>query len=369
MIDRAGHYEILTRLIDGAQQIEIGADDSPYALNPWDVPDPAKVSREKIAFLLALHQVMMGGLDARQIGLIGPAIRAVYAKAAQLPGSTPRESMLQDELRAQAREAHDADAVDVAATLRNLADRLSEYCGEGTYAYLLDRETTVPLEAPLVVFDTRRCPESELRLVMFQVMEYVTATVERHWQAHRTEAGTPGAPLFLGRSIMLIDEAWHLISRPETGAYANNLARRARHLGLVLIVMSQQLSDFDTEHGVALLGNSSQQLLLAQNPKEIPFIADTLQLSEREAAELARLKTVKGRHAQMLWLNGTRGRGKVALRVGPTEYWAFTSDPTEVAIREAEIERHGGNVWAAIAALAKRGTRAHRNRHPEEAPA
>ncbi|MGZ6617768.1 MAG: LAGLIDADG family homing endonuclease, partial [Solirubrobacteraceae bacterium] len=307
VIDRAGHYEILTRLIDGAQQIEIGADDSPYALNPWDVPDPAKVSREKIAFLLALHQVMMGGLDARQIGLIGPAIRAVYAKAAQLPGSTPRESMLQDELRAQAREAHDADAVDVAATLRNLADRLSEYCGEGTYAYLLDRETTVPLEAPLVVFDTRRCPESELRLVMFQVMEYVTATVERHWQAHRTEAGKPGAPLFLGRSIMLIDEAWHLISRPETGAYANNLARRARHLGLVLMVMSQQLSDFDTEHGVALLGNSSQQLLLAQNPKEIPFIADTLQLSEREAAELARLKTVKGRHAQMLWLNGTRG--------------------------------------------------------------
>ena len=369
VIDRAGHYETLTRLIDGAQQIEIGADDSPYALNPWDVPDPAKVSREKIAFLLALHQVMMGGLDARQIGLIGPAIRAVYAKAAQLPGGRPRETMLQEELRAQAREAQDADAVDVAATLRNLADRLAEYCGEGTYAYLLDRETTVPLEAPLVVFDTRRCPESELRLVMFQVMEYVTATVERHWQAHKTEAGKPGAPLFLGRSIMLIDEAWHLISRPETGAYANNLARRARHLGLVLIVMSQQLSDFDTEHGVALLGNSSQQLLLAQNPKEIPFIAETLQLSERETAELARLKTVKGRHAQMLWLNGTRGHGKVALRVGPTEYWAFTSDPTEVAMREAEIARHDGNVWAAITTLAKRGTRAHRNQQAEQARA
>ena len=160
---------------------------------------------------------------------------------------------------------------------------------------------------------------------------------------------------------MLIDEAWHLISRAETGEYANNLARRARHLGLVLIVMSQQLSDFDTDYGVALLGNCSQQMLLSQNPKEIPFIAETLQLSEREAAELARLKTVKGRHAQMLWLNGTRGRGKVALRVGPTEYWAFTSDPAEVAMREAEIKKHDGNVWAAIATLAKRGTRAHRD--------
>ena len=68
--------------------------------------------------------------------------------------------MLQQELRAQAKEAQDQDAVDVAATLRNLADRLSEYCGEGTYAHLLDRDTTVPADAPLVVFDTRRCPES-----------------------------------------------------------------------------------------------------------------------------------------------------------------------------------------------------------------
>ena len=361
VIDRAGHYEILTRLLESAQQIEIGADDSPYALNPWDVPDPSKVSREKIAFLLALHQVMMGGLDARQIGMIGAAIRAVYAKAAALPGCPPRESMLRDELRAQAAEAQQADAVDVAATLRNLADRLSEYCGDGTYAYLLDRETTVPRDAQVVVFDTRRCPESELRLVMFQVMEYVTSTVQRHWEEHKAAAAQPGAPLFLGRSIMLIDEAWHLISRPETGAYANNLARRARHLGLTLIVMSQQLSDFDTEHGVALLGNSSQQLLLAQNPKEIPFIQDAVQLSDREAEELQRLKTVKGRHAQMLWLNGTRGHGKVALRVGPTEYWAYTSDPSEVAIREAEIAKQHGNVWAAIGALARRGTRAHRD--------
>ena len=55
--------------------------------------------------------------------------------------------MLREELRAQAEDAQDADAVDVAATLRNLADRLSEYCGEGTYAYLLDRETTVPRDA------------------------------------------------------------------------------------------------------------------------------------------------------------------------------------------------------------------------------
>ena len=360
VIDRAGHYATLTRLIEDAQQIEIGADDSPYALNPWDVADLTKVSRKKLAFLLALHQMIMGGLSPREVGLIGAAIRAVYAKAAGL-GDRPRESMLQAELRAQATEAQDADAVDVAATLRNLADRLAEYCGEGTYAYLLDRNTTLPTDARLVVFDTRRCPDSELRLVMFSIMEYVTGTVERHWAAHKDRAAQPGAPLFLGRSIMLIDEAWHLISRAETGEFANDLARRARHLGLTLIVMSQQLADFDSEHGVALLKNCSQQLLLAQQPHEIPFVQQTLELSGAEANELSRLKTVKGRHAQLLWLNGARGHGKVSLRVGPKEYWAYTSDPTEVAMRDAEIAKHDGNVWAAIDALARRGTRAHRS--------
>ena len=364
VIDRAGHYETLSRLVDGAQQIEIGAEGSPYALNPWDVPEPARVPREKVAFLIALHQVMMGRLDGQQLGMLASGIRAVYGKAAGL-GNSPTESLLREELRAQADDAQKADAPEIAATLRNLADQLSEYCGEGTYAYLLDRPTTVPLDSPLVIFDTRTCPESQLQLVMFAIMEYVTATVQRHWATHRAEAVKPGAPLFLGRSMMLIDEAWHLIRRDETGEYANDLARRARHLGLALIVMSQQLSDFNTDYGKALVRNSAQQLLLAQNPQEIPFIAETVELSEREASELGRLKTVKGRHAQMLWLNGARGHGKVTLRVGPSEYWAFTSDPTEVAIRDETIAQHDGNVWAAINALARRGTRAHRDQPKE----
>jgi adenylylsulfate kinase-like enzyme len=360
VIDRAGHYETLSRLVEGAQQIEIGAEGSSYALNPWDVPDAARVPREKVAFLIALHQVMMGRLDGQQLGMLASGIRAVYGKAAALE-CAPTESLLREELRAQADDAHKADAPEIAATLCNLADQLAEYCGEGTYAYLLDRPTTVPLDSPLVIFDTRSCPESQLQLVMFEIMEYATGSVQRHWAKHRAEAVGPGAPLFLGRSLMLIDEAWHLIRREETGEYANDLARRARHLGLALIVMSQQLSDFNTEYGKALVRNSAEQLLLAQNPQEIPFIAETVELSEREASELGRLKTVKGRHAQMLWLNGARGHGKVTLRVGPTEYWAFTSDPTEVAMRDEQIARHQGNVWAAIAALARRGTRTHRD--------
>ena len=56
----------------------------------------------------------------------------------------------------------------------------------------------------------------------------------------------------------------------------------------------------------------------------------------------------------MLWINGTRGRGRVALRVGPTEYWAFTSDQAaDVPLREAKLREHDGDAWAAITDLAR----------------
>jgi hypothetical protein len=196
---------------------------------------------------------------------------------------------------------------------------------------------------------------------MFALMEYVTHTVEQHWAAQRSRSTGAGAPLFAGRSIMLIDEAWHIVGCAQTGEYANDLARRARHLGLVLIVMSQQLSDFDTEHGLALLQNSTMQMLLAQHPNELPFIRAALQLSDEEARLVGRLKTVKGSHAQLLWINGTRGRGRVALRVGPTEYWCFTSDQgADAPLRDAKLAEHAGEPWSAIADLARLGSRAAR---------
>ena len=366
VIDRAGHYETLTRLLDGAQQIEIGADDSPYALNPWDVPDPAKVSREKIAFLLALHQVMMGGLDARadrDDRRRDPRRLRQGRRAAGQPADASRCSRTSSAPRQRKRRTH--DAVDVAATLRNLADRLSEYCGEGTYAYLLDRATTVP--ARRAAGGVRHPPLPGIRAATRDVRDDgvrhrppSSATGRRT----RPTASSPDAPLFLGRSIMLIDEAWHLISRPETGEYANDLARRARHLGLVLIVMSQQLSDFDTEYGVALLGNSVPAAAARPEPARRSRSSPTpSQLSEREAAELATAEDRQGppRADAVAQRHPRTRQGRAAGR--PDRVLGVHLGPDRgQAIREAEIARHDGNVWAAIAQLAKRGTRAHRER-------
>jgi hypothetical protein len=354
VVDRAGHYAVLAGVIDGAREIEIGADDSGFAINPWDVPDQDNPPREKIAFLLSLHEVMMGneGLTTLERSQLGASIRAVYARAAA-DGVAAREAMLREELLDRSAQEQTTGAIEMAATLRDLAERLGEFCGVGSYAYLLDRETSIPDDAPLLVFETRHCPDVVLGPVMFSIVEYVTRAIEQRRDAERALAAEAGAPMFAGKSILLIDEGWAFVGNAQTGTYANDLARRARHLGLFLIVMSQHLSDFDSEYGMALLRNSTMQLLLAQPPEELPFISEALRLSGEETALLGRLRTVKGSFSQMFWVNGTRGRGQVSLRLGPTEYWCCTSDPIhDTPLRDRAIADSGGDTWAGIRALA-----------------
>ncbi len=74
-----------------------------------------------------------------------------------------RESMLRTELLSRAAQEAEAGAVDVGAALRNLAERLGEFCDQGAYSYLLDRETNIPGDSPLVVFDTETLPRGDPR--------------------------------------------------------------------------------------------------------------------------------------------------------------------------------------------------------------
>ncbi|HEV2753123.1 MAG TPA: hypothetical protein VGV36_04720, partial [Solirubrobacteraceae bacterium] len=55
IFDRAGHYEVLAQLIPAARKLDIGSDQSRYAINHWDTPDPFNPPNAKISFLVELH--------------------------------------------------------------------------------------------------------------------------------------------------------------------------------------------------------------------------------------------------------------------------------------------------------------------------
>jgi hypothetical protein len=206
---------------------------------------------------------------------------------------------------------------------------------------------------PLVAFDTRKVPREIAPAVLFVLAEHITSQIERHAQdrLHDRDAG-----LFAGRSLLVIDEAWKLVERRATGEWVNELARRARHLGLFLVAISQQLSDFAGEYGKALIRNSTMQLFLRQAPEELAYVQDALKLSNQEVRAIAQLKTVKRSFSQAYWINGTRGRGTIALRVGSAEYWLATSDPVgDAPLRAQALEDADGDGWRALERLAERG--------------
>ncbi|MEJ7786161.1 MAG: hypothetical protein WKF96_15250 [Solirubrobacteraceae bacterium] len=357
VIDRAGHYENLCQLVPGAQHLTIGSSADDHAVNPWDTPDPSRAPIEKVTFLVALHSLLIGderagahgGVDALERNLLEVAIRGVYERAAA-EGCQPRESMLRQELRQRADEEGQSGADEVASTLRTLSERLASFCGEGSYSHLLDRDTTIPEDAPLTAFDTRSVPRGLEPAVLFMLVEHCTRKIER-----RRDEGllTRERGMFTGRSTLVIDEAWRLVQHAGTGEFVNDLARRARHLGLFLVAISQQLSDFGSEHGRALVRNSTMTLMLRQAPDELAHLSEALRLSDEEIRVIARLKTVKRAYSQAYWINGTRGRGTIALRVGPREYWLATSDPVKDApLRAQALEQTGGDAWAALELLA-----------------
>jgi type IV secretory pathway VirB4 component len=366
VLDRAGHYEFLCRLVPGARHLTIGASRDEHAVNPWDVEDPGTPPIEKIAYLVALHALLVGdhragedsyGLDALERNLLEVAIRSVYARASR-EGLIPRERLLRNELRRRAEQEAEAGAEEVASVLRTLAERIASFVEDGSYAYLLDRESTVPSDAPLVAFDTRKVPRELSAAVLFVLAERVTQRIERHG-AERLRDSRGG--LFCGRSMLVIDEAWKLVERRATGEWVNEIARRSRHLGLFLVAISQQLSDFAGPYGRALLRNSTQQLFLRQSPDELAYIKDAVRLSDAEVHAIARLKTVKRSYSQAYWINGTRGRGTIALRVGPTEYGLATSDPiNDLPRRNQTIEACGGDAWRALEQLVAEGWEAQR---------
>jgi hypothetical protein len=356
IIDRAGHFDFLCSLIPGAASLEIGAD--AHAINCWDVPDPTQVGAEKIDYLLALHALLLGehhagrdsyGLSDLEANLLGLAIGEVYARCA-LTAEEPRELLLQEELERRYHHERGEGSVGIAEALRNLSMRLNNYIGEGPYAYLADRPTTIPAGAPLVVFDTRSVPDAKAAAALFVICEHVKSQIARTRALHLSGEG-PRHP-WAGRTFLVIDEAWKLIERPSTGRWFNDFVRRSRHYALWLIAISQQLSDFDCEYGKALLANAAMRLFLRQEARELAYAREALKLTQEAIDAISSLKTVRGVFSLAYLMNGARGEGTLQIGVGSLERWIASSDPArDEPIRRRALRETEHQSWAALELL------------------
>ena len=255
IIDPEREYKYLSDAVGGTYiNISLASD---AKINPFDLPrvvgrevKTADLIRSAVITLKGLLRIMIGTLDAKgnrqfspeEDSLLDRALLETYAKKDIIPGcdlttvEIPTMSDLQEIL----------EGMEGAG---DLAERLKKYT-LGTFAGLLNRPTNVEMDNILVTFSVRDL-EDELRpMAIYTIINYI-------WNVVRAQ---------LKKRILVIDEAWWLMTHEDSAKFIFALVKRCRKYYLGVTTITQDVNDFLTSpYGKAIVTNSALQLLLKQS--------------------------------------------------------------------------------------------------------
>jgi hypothetical protein len=362
--DRHGDFEFLASLISGSRVVRLGGEEGD-AINPWDVPDPAAPSRQKVRFLLELHRVLLNRpLHKAEEKILAGAIRSTYRRCARR-ALTPRQGELQTVLETSLRVLQATREQRAAAgqrplpsdelaheRLQTLVDELAEYAADGVYASVWDRPTSFTGDPPLLIFDYSGASKDLLPALVFTMMEHARRYTQRIDAQAQAE---PRGGLFSGRSLFVLDEGHSWTKVPEAADEVQLLAREGRHWGLWFIAMSQDAEDYAGD-AKAVLSNASLKFFFEQDESMLDFLRENVKLPRRVIELMTGLRSVKGQYAECVVVNGGRGIGVGRVIFGPLAYWAYTSEPIcDRPKRLAALRACGGRAWPALDLLAADG--------------
>ena len=131
-----------------------------------------------------------------------------------------------------------------------------------------------------------------------------------------------------------------MLMRFKAGArLLDDLSRRARHYGMMLVSITQQLKDFyrQAEQADSVVKNSHMKLILRQDPSDLKVLKETLRLSDAEVTAIDNFSKdeEKRKDSQCLLIVGA-SHGTIRLVPSPMDYWICTSEPIHDIPRRLE---------------------------------
>lgn len=345
IVDRGYGYQHLVELFGGETiPIEPG---SSVSINPFDLPDGAtRPDDQKKGFLMTVLRAMLpseGGVTASlEHAVLSSAVSQTYARALDGQVKQLRLSSFADVLSnlevIGKREATPKEK----ELAQSLALRLEPWIGDSAYGSFIDRPTTIASDAPVLYYETtglERHPELRavgLLLITDLIWRRVTRDLSR-------------------RKIVVLDEVWSLLKFPQAASFIVELYRRFRRYNAAAYAVTQSLEDFQTEEARGILQNTTYHYLL-RLPTEDDLVQKLLNLSDRAMDTFRGLSSKKGSYSEaMAWIrqeDGLEG-GVVVLRPAPFEYWAYTTNAQDMALRAAVIKKHGDELLPALRELAR----------------
>jgi len=196
------------------------------------------------------------------------------------------------------------------AEARDLADKIYSYA-KGMHAEAFNCRTNVDLKAsPLVVFGLKDVRDNLKPARIRQIQNFLWANILRD----------------LKPTMIFIDEAWHLMAKPETAEDLAALARRGRKKWAGLNIATQWAEDFLANPSAKMiLDTAAMIVLLGQRASSLPALQEFFHLSNAEAQDLVVMYP-----GQALLI--TRSfRVPIYIPIPQERYPLYTTKPEEVA--------------------------------------
>ena len=260
-------------------------------LNPLDarIAGPRADAREVQVGRLRLLRAVIGAslrreLTAEEQAACKQALLAA-AECEQLTLPTVAEALLRPSDRAA--HALATDRGRLAAASREAALALLRVC-EDDLAGMFDGPTSgqIDFDAPLVAFDLSAVRDEDgLGILRICAAAFVQQAL----------IAEPGA-----RRIVVLDEAWKLLSNLATARWLQDSYKLARSHGVQNIAIVHRLSDLtaagaegseQVQLAVGLLKDTQTQVIFQQPPGELARVKELLGLNEVEAEVISSLRT------------------------------------------------------------------------------
>jgi len=332
VLDKGESYKKLCKLL-GGQYIRFDLN-NPITINPfYKQPDP-----EHLAFLMVVLSEMASGGDERdrlsreQEGLLQKAVINAY-KAKQ----GYEETTLSDVISQLKSDAFNKDlGAGVNMGIR-LALKLTPFAHKGQYAGFFDGKNKFNFGCRFTVFELANLSSHQdlQMVVLLNIMYFITNFISSGEMRPK-------------RKFLLIDEAWSLLRLKNTAQFITNAFKTFRKYRCSAVAITQELLDLTSqESGIAILANSSNKILLRQEPSAVDSLKEGMSLSEAAISTLKSVEIVKGKFSGALVITDSSS-GVIRLVPDPFLYWIANSETRENNYLEKKIEEHGGDLVKAL---------------------
>jgi hypothetical protein len=333
ILERGDSYAQTVRYM-GGRTITMSLD-SPWTINPFDFePGKKELTNDHRSFLVNLLRHMIGESTQSDVEILNSvlelAVKSAYERASMRAVPTPTLSDVRSALDTFI-DRNKEETVEKEAHIA--AIKLRAWCGDGIYANLFDRQTTVDMSVSWLYFNVEKLKDDpKLETAMSLVVAYTTTK--------RAEGNT--------RCITVLDECWSLLQSASLGPVVEQLFRTARKRGACVWGISQAVEDFTgtpdnpNRIGAAILATTAVRLIGRQKGN-IEVLREFLHLSTAAVERIKNLgMTVKGQRSEFVLAVGESSATthSIYVELDPTEYWLATSYPRERKYRVWWLSTH-----------------------------